>query len=84
MEKITRFLFELQQEPIEDYEYTGKLMEEFLNVENDLIVKIKAGDEICRDDLRYRNKLNRLVSEIPPFAIGIYDIFEQIEKEETK
>ncbi|HAY33773.1 MAG TPA: hypothetical protein PK536_09705 [Ignavibacteria bacterium] len=84
MEKISRFLFELQQEHTEDYEYAGKLLEEFLNVENNLIEKINSGDKIDPDDLKYRNKLNKLVSEIPPYVIGVYDINDQIKKKEDQ
>ncbi|MFZ1322326.1 MAG: hypothetical protein WAT71_12300 [Ignavibacteria bacterium] len=82
MEKITKFIFELKQECCDDYEFNSKLIDEFFQVENELIEKLESNEEISQDNLRYRNKLNQLVSEIPPYAIGIYSIYDQLKKEE--
>jgi len=80
MEKFTKLLWDLQQESFEDYEFNDRIINEFLDVEKELIDKLKSEEAVSQDEIKYRNKLNKLASSIPPFLIEVYDIKNKLDK----
>ena len=53
-----------------------------MNVENELLNQLKNGEEISKEDLQYRDSLNKLSHSIHPHLIEIYDIRDHLKRKE--
>jgi len=82
MNKLTKLIWELNQYPPDDINFDSKIVEEFFNVENELLNQLKNGEEISKEDLQYRDSLNKLSHSIHPHLIEIYDIRDHLKRKE--
>lgn len=83
MNKLDILIWELNQYHPDDIDFNSKIVEEFFSVEKELLNELKSGEEISKEDLDYRNSLNKLSHAIHPHLIQVYNLKDHLKNKEN-